>query len=174
MALNITNFTDEQLEDMLRKMMDFATVREFKGISDKELEAFYSWGLGFYKGGRYEDAEKIFRLLVILEHTSSRFWTALGGVQQVQRRFNEAVSSYRVATVLDIRNPKPMYYAAQCFLALGDRVNARSALLSLATYAPKDTETGRKFLAKGAALLKALDANEAKETDEKKEASHVG
>lgn len=149
--------SDGACEDIIRQVAEFGTLREMKGISDAELEAIYATGVNFYRAGNFPDAEKIFRFLVLFEHTSSRFWTSLGSVQQAQKRFEEAIKSYQLAAFLDLHNPKPMYYAAECFLQTGDRVNALNALASLAQYAPDD-ENGRRFKAKGEALKKVLEA----------------
>lgn len=152
----IKPLSDEACADLLRHLGDFGTLRETKGVSDAELEAIYAVGVNFYKAGNYPDAEKIFRFLTLFEHTSSRFWTSLGSVQQVQKRYDEAVKSYQLAAFLDLHNPKPMYYAAECFLLLGDKESARQALASLAQYAPEN-ENGRRFKAKGEALQKVLE-----------------
>ena len=76
----------------------------------------------------------------------------MGSVQQVQGRYAEAIKAYQMATFFDLHNPKPMFYAAECFVKAGDFDNARKALASLEQYAPKDTEAGRRFRAKGEEL----------------------
>lgn len=155
--MKIRDLSDEQCAEMIQKIADFGTLRELKGVTDGELEAIYAVGVNFYKAGNYPDAEKIFRFLTLFEHTSSRFWTSLGSAQQVQKRFADALKSYQFASFLDLHNPKPMYYAAECFLMLGDKTNAQLALASLAKYAPDD-DKGRRFKAKGEALKKILEA----------------
>ena len=76
----------------------------------------------------------------------------------MQRQFAAAIEAYRFASFLDLENPKPMYYAAECHLALGQKDEARAALDALAEYAPKTTEKGRTYLAKDAQLRAALVA----------------
>ncbi len=144
--------SEEHFKEVFTAIADFTTVRELKGISDKEIESIYAMGVDFYRAGNYADAEKIFRFLTVFEHTSSKYWTAMGSVQQVQGRLAEAIKAYQMATFFDLHNPKPMFYAAECFVKAGDFDNARKALASLAQYAPKDTEAGRRFLAKGEEL----------------------
>ena len=149
--------SEEQFREVFTAIADFTTVRELKGISDKEIESIYAMGVDFYRAGNYVDAEKIFHFLTIFEHTSSKYWTAMGSVQQVQGRHAEAIKAYQMATFFDLHNPKPMYYAAECFVKVGDFENARKALASLEAYGPKDTETGRRFLAKGAELKARIE-----------------
>lgn len=149
------SITDENVFAALKAFGDGATLRAMRGISDEEMEAIYAMGVNFYKAGNYEDAEKVFKFLTMYDHMSSRYWTAMGSLRQAQRKFAEAVEAYKFASFLDLENPKPMYYAAECMVALGQKTEALSALAALEQYAPKTTENGRNYLAKGAAL-KAL------------------
>lgn len=149
--------TQEQIAEAASKFVnDYATLGELKGISRDELEAVYSLGFTHYRTGRYEDAAKLFQFLVLFDHLNAKYWLALGAVQQVAKDYKAAVSSYAYASFLDLDNPKPQFHAAECFLALGDKANAASALLALEEYCPKNTETGREYLAKAAALRKQI------------------
>ncbi|MBQ9368646.1 MAG: SycD/LcrH family type III secretion system chaperone, partial [Victivallales bacterium] len=120
-------------------------------------EAVYSLGYSFYTTGRYADAEKVFRFLVLFDHLEKKYWTGLGAVYQVQKRYGEAITAYGYASFLDLENPKPQYLAAECFAAMGDKDNALSALAALETYCPKGTELGREYLAKAAELKADLE-----------------
>ena len=146
------SITDENVFAALKAFGDGATLRAMRGISDEEMEAIYAMGVNFYKAGNYEDAEKVFKFLTMFDHLNSRYWTAMGSLRQVQRRFAEAVEAYKFASFLDLENPKPAYYAAECLLALGEKPAALSALDALEQYALKDTDKGRTYLAKGKAL----------------------
>lgn len=158
MAEQMVSVSEERIQEVFAAIADFTTVRELKGISDQEIESIYAMGVDFYRAGNYTDAEKIFRFLTVFEHTSSKYWTAMGSVQQVQGRFDAAIKAYQMASFFDLHNPKPMYYAAECFAKTGDLDNAQKALASLEQYGPKDTETGRRFQAKGAELKARLAA----------------
>jgi len=151
--------TDEQMVKFVNSMLsDGVTLREAKGITDAELEALYAMGVDFYKARKYAEARKIFRFLAIMHHTSSRFWTALGSVDQATKNYDNAIKAYQVAAFFDLHYPNPQYHAAECFRAKGDLANARCALRSLEKYAPKDSP----YLAKGRALMAKLAAEEAK------------
>ena len=149
--------TSEQLAEAARRFLtDYTTLGELKGISHQELEAVYSLGFTHYRTGRYEDAAKLFQFLVLFDHLNPKYWLALGAVQQVARDFKGAIASYAYASFLDLENPKPQFHAAECFLALGDKENAASAILALEEYCPKTTDIGREYLAKAAALRKQI------------------
>lgn len=132
-------FDFEAVRKGMDAIIDGGTMKELKGLTTEDCEAIYSVGLNAYKVGSYEDADTVFRYLVLLDHLCPKYWIALGAVQQMRRDFQKAVSSYGYASFLDLENPKPQYHAAECFLALGDKENAKSALAALDMYAPKDS-----------------------------------
>ena len=135
----------------------FTTMRELRGITKAEMEAVYSVGFNMYRTGRYDDAEKIFRFLVLFDHLEPKYWMGVGAIQQVRKDYQGAISSYGYASFLDLSNPKPQFHAAECFLALGDKVNAASALCALDKYCPPETtDVGREYRAKAAELRKLV------------------
>jgi type III secretion system low calcium response chaperone LcrH/SycD len=151
---------DNEIKDVAKKLFqDGATLGELKGITPRELNAVYQMGLGFYNTGRYDDAEKVFRFLVLFDHLNARYWTGLGAVFQVKKNYADAITAYGYASFLDLKNPKPQYLAAECFLALGDKTNALSAIAALEQFCPKETELGREYLAKATALKALAETN---------------
>lgn len=129
------------------------TMRDLKGVTDGEMEALYAIAYNYYSTGHYEEADKLFRFLVRLDHTNAKMWIGLGAVQQVRKDFANAATSYGYASFLNLDDPKPQYYAAQCFLALGDLKSAESALAALDAYAPK----GSPFREKAKKLQERID-----------------
>jgi len=152
-----TSVSEDVLKEQFETLFNYGTARELKGISNEQIEGIYAMGVEYYKAGNYANAEKVFQFLVLFEHTSSKYWTSYGSVLQVAKRYDAALKAYQMAAFLDLHNPKPMYYAAECFVKTGDVANARLALRSIEAYAPKDTENGRRFRAKGAALMKSIE-----------------
>ena len=153
-----TEITNDKIAEAAEKFANgFATMRELKGITKAEMEAVYSVGFNMYRTGRYDDAEKIFRFLVLFDHLEPKYWLGVGAVQQVRKDYQGAIASYGYASFLDLSNPKPQFHAAECFLAMGDKVNAASALIALDKYCPPETSaTGREYRAKAAELRKLV------------------
>ena len=153
-----TDINEDQIKEAAQKFATgFATMRELKGITKAEMEAVYSVGFNMYRTGRYDDAEKIFRFLVLFDHPEPKYWMGVGAIQQVRKDYNGALASYGYASFLDLQNPKPQLHAAECFLALGDKPNAASALLALDKYCPPEsTPIGREYRAKAAELRKLV------------------
>ena len=149
--------TEERIAEAAKAFVeDGATLKELKGISNEELEAVYSLAFGYYKTGRYNDASKLFQFLVLFDHLNAKFWFGMGAVQQVQKDYKNAIMSYAYCSFLDLDNPKPQFHAAECYLAIGDKANAASALEALNVYCPRDTEVGREYLAKAEELKKVI------------------
>lgn len=137
--------------------MGVTTIRDVKGISDDEMEAVYATAFNHYNIGRYEDAESIFRFLVLLDHLNVKYWIGLGATRQAQKKFKEALAAYgNVVGNLDIKNFKASYYAAECLLAMGDKENAAKALDTVKAFADVKTEEGREFAVKAAKLRKLV------------------
>ena len=148
----MATMTQAQIEEAAKKFMNGSTIKELKGITNDELEAVYSLAFNYYRSGRFDEAEKLFNFLALFDHLNAKYWMGVGAVRQMKKDFAGAVQAYGYASFLDLGNPKPQYHAAECFLAVGDRRNAASALEALYAYCPKDTDLGREYRAKAAEL----------------------
>ena len=150
---------DNEIKDVAKKLFqDGATLGELKGITPRELNAVYQMGLGFYNTGRFDDAEKVFTFLVMFDHMESKYWMAAGAVQQVKKNFEKAKSCYVQAAMLDIHSPKPQYYVAECYLALGQKDDALASLDTLLEYCTGADEVTKEFRAKAEELRKKIAA----------------
>ena len=153
----IAEAVDKDIKDLAKKLFqDGATLGEIKGITQRELNAVYQMGLGFYNTGRYDAAEKVFTFLVMFDHLESKYWLAAGAVQQVKKNFEKAKAAYSQAALLDIHSPKPQYYVAECFLALGQKDDAVASLDTLLEYCTGTDEVTKEFRAKAEELKKKI------------------
>ena len=152
--------TEEKIAEAAKAFATGATLKEVRGITNDELEAVYSFGFGYYNTGRFEDAQKLFEFLVLFDHLNTKYWFALGAVQQARKDFQKAIASYGYSSFLDLENPKPQFHAAECYLALGDKANAASAVMALEHYCPENTDLGREYRAKAAELRKMIGEKE--------------
>ena len=154
--------TEKVLANVRSLIEKGATLKQLKGVSNGELEAVYSLAYGYYRTGRYEEAGKLFQFLVLFDHLNAKFWFGLGAVQQATKNYQDAVASYGYCSFLNLENPKPQLHAAECYLALGDKGNAASAIMALEHYCPANTDLGREYRAKAAELRKAIGEEEFK------------
>ena len=148
--------TEKVLANVRSLIEKGATLKQLKGVSNGELEAVYSLAYGYYRTGRYEEAGKLFQFLVLFDHLNAKYWFGLGATQQALRDFQNAAVSYGYCSFLKLDNPKPQLHAAECFLALGDKRSAASALEALNEYCPKDTDMGREYRAKAEKLREVV------------------
>lgn len=148
---------NDRVVDAARQILEnAATLSDLKGVTPSEMEAVYTLGFNFYKIGKYDDAKKIFEFLVLFDHLNAKYWFALGALHQTRKDYAKAVKCYALSSLLDLKNPKAQYQAAECFLALGDRVNAESSLSALFEFAPTDTVIGREYRRKAEELMSGL------------------
>ena len=160
----MAQITQQDIAAAAKKFLDGSTVKELKGITNGEMEAVYSIAFNYYRTGKYDEAEKLFNFLALFDHLNAKYWFGMGAVQQVKKDYKTAITSYSYCSFLDLENPKPQLHAAECYLALGDKENALSALEALDVYCPKDTEQGRTYRAKAAELRKLLEGAKEEKT----------
>lgn len=98
------------------------------GLTEEELEGLYAMGYGFYTAGQQVDALDVFKFLCLHRHTEPRFWLGLGAVSQVTGQYNVALQAYGVCAMLRPDDPQVSLRAAECFLAVGNRASAGTAL----------------------------------------------
>ena len=152
----MATMTQAQIEEAAKKFLNGSTIKELKGIKNEELEAVYSLAFNYYRSGKYDEAEKLFNFLALFDHLNQKFWMGVGAVRQVKKDYAGAVQAYGYASFLDLKNPKPQFHAAECFLAMGDKRNAASSLEALDMFCPKDTDIGREYRAKAAEIRKLV------------------
>ena len=133
---------------------DMTAMYFYQALKERGYNVFYD--LEVLRAGKFNEALKLFQFLVLFDHLNKKYWMGLGAVQQVLKDFQGAIVSYGYSSFLDLKNPKPQFHAAECFLAMGDRRNAASALFALEEFCPKDTDIGREYRAKAAKLREQI------------------
>lgn len=146
----------ERLVAAANSLMKGEPLKIEKGIDDAQLNAVYSLAFSYYSTGRYDEALKLFKFLVLFDHLSQKFWIGLGATQQMLKHYDEAIAAFAQASLLDIENPKPMYYAAICHIAKGDKVSAASAVRAIEMFCTKKDAKTMPFIQKAAALRMAI------------------
>lgn len=100
----------------------------FCGLEPPALEAMYSIACSVYEQGQYAEAEKMFKLLCLMDHRDMRFWLGLGASRQLLGRYEEAISTYLYAVYNLAEEPILYFYIAQCHLSLGQTQAAQQNL----------------------------------------------
>ena len=127
-----------------------ATLKDFRGIDDAQMEAMYAMGYNFYQAGRNEDAQKVFHVLAVLDNLEPKYWMGLGATFHEDGKWEKAAACYQMALTLDLKDPQPPYRLAECYAKLGLREQVEGCVEALEKLA--DT-AGTDYLAKAKRLL---------------------
>ncbi len=166
-------YDDKTLENLEQIIDHFLSVggvfKDAHGLSNEEMEAIYSVGYNLYQSGKYKDALNIFKFLCFFDHLEKKYWMGLGAVHQMMGNYERAVESYSYATLLDIEDPRPALHAADCYLILGNKEAAESALNAVIEFSGNDPAK-KQFKERAETLLSMVksEGNE-EETDKKQE-----
>ncbi|WP_414663694.1 SycD/LcrH family type III secretion system chaperone [Horticoccus sp. 23ND18S-11] len=121
--------TEEEWKDVIENFgKNGRTFRDFTQLTPESMEAIYLIAYNLYNGAKYAEAEKVFRLLAMLDHFKRKFWKGLGACQEAQKKYEDALKAYGYLGVTDIHDPYPPFQAAKCFVALGKAPGAEAAL----------------------------------------------
>ena len=101
---------------------------EIVGFSEDAMQHFYAAAYQLYHSGRDKDAADAFFFLSALHPSVQVYWLGLGMAEQCLNRFEEALSAYAMASLLEPQDPLPYYHSAACYHALQDVINARKSL----------------------------------------------
>ncbi|PWU07405.1 MAG: CesD/SycD/LcrH family type III secretion system chaperone [Verrucomicrobia bacterium] len=128
-----TNKNEELSQDQLDTLvndylLNQKTFKDIQGITDKEMESIYATAYNFYTHGKLDRAKDIFSALCQMDPYQAKYWLGLGATRQMQEKYEKAVEAYGMATLMDIKNPLPSFYAAHCLMKLNDHDRTISAL----------------------------------------------
>lgn len=104
------------------------TFQDFTNLTPESMEAIYMAGYNQYNAGKYDEAEKIFQLLALLNHFEKRYWVSLGAARQMNGRHEEALKAFGYLAMFDFQSPEPPLYAAKSLIAMEKPEEAVKAL----------------------------------------------
>lgn len=104
------------------------TYQDFTQLTPQSMEVIYMIGYNQYNAAKYDEAERIFQLLAMLNHFDRRHWTGLAASRELQKKYDEAIKAYGYLAMLDLEDPLPPLMMAKCFLGAGKVKDAEGAL----------------------------------------------
>jgi len=126
---NLPFQTEAEWKDVLEKFTaNGRTFRDFTQLTPDSMEVMYMVAYNQYNAGKYAEAEKVFRLLAMLNHFERKYWKGLAACREAQKKHEEALQAYGYLGVMDIHDPYPPFQAAKCFVALGKAAEAEAGL----------------------------------------------
>lgn len=122
---DIESYVQGPFRDLL---LQSETPQEAFGVTEQEMEAFYKEGLTAYEARNLPLACEVFHWLAFFNPFRKRTWLGLGASYQLSKEWLKALHAYAVASLLDLEDPTPHYYAYGCYDALGDLFERERAL----------------------------------------------
>ncbi len=104
------------------------TFRDFTQLTPESMEVIYMVAYNQYNAGKFDEAEKVFRLLAMLNHFERKYWKGLAASREAQKKYEDALQAYGYLGMMDIYDPAPSFHAAKCFIALGKAAEAEAGL----------------------------------------------
>jgi len=102
--------------------------KDVLNLSDQQVEGLYAQAYNFYQTGRYQDAIQIFRLLIMLNASETKYILGLAACLHMMKDYKNAIDTYTMCSVLDPETPIPYYHMSDCFLCMKDPYSAIVAL----------------------------------------------
>lgn len=85
------------IEKMNAFLEDKISLAEFRGVSKTQMQLLTETGHVKLRHGRLDEAEQIFRGLLLLDHRNSYFHSAMGAIHQKKNKPVEAIFEYSTA-----------------------------------------------------------------------------
>lgn len=104
------------------------TFRDFTQLTPESMEVIYMVAYNHYNSGKYDESEKVFRLLAMLNHFERKYWKGLAASREALKKYEEALQAYGYLGIMDMYDPYPPLQAARCFVALGKLPEAEASL----------------------------------------------
>jgi len=96
---------EEEIDRGVQKVKDFVDGKiGWAGLMNFTPEMLFQlaeYGFMQFKQGRYQDAERVFKGLTILDWNNAYYHSVLGSILQRQKRYGEAIAEYTQALDLD-------------------------------------------------------------------------
>ncbi|MDF5955005.1 SycD/LcrH family type III secretion system chaperone [Pseudomonas aeruginosa] len=148
--------TDQQqaLEAFLR---DGGTLAMLRGLSEDTLEQLYALGFNQYQAGKWDDAQKIFQALCMLDHYDARYFLGLGACRQSLGLYGAGPAELQLRRADGHQRAALPFHAAECHLQLGDLDGAESGFYSARALAAAQP-AHEALAARAGAMLEAVTA----------------
>lgn len=110
---------------------------QFNRMTD-DIDSLYELVYVFYHSGRYQEAKKICRFILLIKPFDQNTLIRYSKINQKLGEYEEAMLGFRKAFGVNTENPKPLLYAVECALKLKDLDRAKVYLVHLLSKAYKD------------------------------------
>lgn len=152
---------DEEIDRGVQKIEDFVDGKigwaELFNFTPDMLFQLAEYGFMQFKQGRYQDAERVFKGLTVLDWNNAYYHSVLGSILQRQKRYGEAIAEYTQALDLDSKDMVSLTNRGEIFMQHGLLDEAKQDFKGAAKL---DPEGGDKFANRAKMLLKQIKKRE--------------
>lgn len=148
--------TEKQYQDIAEKATRWSHLpKDALGLNDAMIEGIYGQAYRLYNTGKYDDASQLFRLLIMLNPTESKYVMGLAASFHMMKEYQNAANTYAICSVIDPNDPIPHFHASDCYYKMGDKMSAMLAL-EMAVKQAGERETYAKIKDRAALALTGL------------------
>lgn len=115
-------------DTMKRATQKGMTPKDVMGLTDAMVEGIYGQAYRLYNTGKFLDASRLFRLLIMLNATEPKYVMGLAACFHMLKEYKNAVDTYTILGVVDPDSPVSFYHASDCFIQMGDPISAITVL----------------------------------------------
>lgn len=120
---------ESSFEDFLDKIMNKKMLaKDAAGLDNNTLEGLYAQAYRLYNTGKYIEAVHMFRMLIMLNPTESKYILGLAASFHMLKEYKNAIHSYTMCSLLDPESPIPHYHSSDCFIQMKDYISAMFCL----------------------------------------------
>lgn len=109
----------EGAQSVLDYLKGKKTLAQMFNVTPEMMRFMIEQGFVQFKTGRYEDAERVFKVLTFLDWNNPFFHSVHGSVLQRQKKYGEAVASFSEAIKLNPKDIVSLVSRAEVFLIHG-------------------------------------------------------
>lgn len=102
-----------------------ASLKDENAIPEGFMEGIYSFAYDFYQKGKLDEAEAIFKFLCLYDFYNVDYIMGLAAVKQLKKQYQAAIDLYALAYLNAKNDYRPVFYAGQCNLSLGEKEKAK-------------------------------------------------
>jgi len=159
----------EEIERGAKKIKDFIeggiSWADLFNFTPEMLFQMAEYGFVQFKQGRYQDAERIYKVLTVLDWNNPYYHSVMGSILQRQRRYGEAIAEYSQAVELDPNDIVSRVNRGEIFMQHGLSEDATADFKKAAELDPSGES---RFANRGRMLLEQIEKGRASKAPAKK------
>lgn len=141
----------KKIRDFLDGKMNWAELFNF---TPEMLFQMAEFGFTQFKVGRYADAERVFKVLTVLDWNNAYYHSVMGSILQRQRRYGDAIAEYTQAMELDPKDIVSRANRGEIFMQHGLVEEAEGDFRKAMELDPKGSD---KFANRARVLMKQIE-----------------